>query len=324
MKRAIIIGITGQDGAYLAKHLLTRDYCIWGTSRNAQTAALGNLQALGVAGKVELLSLMPSDTSGATTVIDTVEPNEIYFLSGQSSVARSFDLPAETIESTTIGILNLLEAVRYCGKPVKIFHSSSSESFGNIGALRANETTPFKPLSPYGVAKASAHWLVDNYRLAYGLFCCDGILFNHESPLRPEWSVTKKIVATACRIKRGEPERLKLGHLDISRDWGWTPDYVDAMWRILQAPKPANYVVATGQSHTLQEFVAAVFDKLDLNWRDHVDVDTQLFRPLEIDHNAGDPTKAMVELGWRSGTDFGQLIAKLVSAELSRTVQPDA
>lgn len=322
MKRALICGVTGQDGAYLTKHLLERDYQIWGTSRDAQVASLRNLQVLGAAEKVCLRSVNPTDFRGVLTTITSVNPDEIYFLSGLSSVGQSFDRPVETIESVTIGTLNLLEAVRFLGKPIKIYHSSSSESFGDTGRHPANEATLFKPHSPYGVAKASAHWLVDTYRYAYGLFCSNGILFNHESPLRPEWFVTKKIVAAACRIKRGVPEHIKLGRLDITRDWGWAPEYVDAMWRILQAQKPGDYVIATGRSHTLQEFVDAVFSELDLNWRDHVDVDPELYRPRDIARSVGDPTKASVELGWRPETDFGQLVTKLVSAEFTGVAHP--
>jgi GDPmannose 4,6-dehydratase len=315
LNKALICGVTGQDGAYLAKSLLDRGYRVWGTSRDAQAASLKNLQALGIAGSVELRSLVQTDFRSALTTIASVGPAEIYFLSGQSSVGLSFDLPVETMESVALGVLNLLEVVRFLGKPVRIFHASSSESFGDTGRGRANETTPFKPHSPYGIAKASAHWLVNNYREAYGLYCCNGILFNHESPLRPGRFVTKKIVAAACRVKRGSAERLTIGRLDISRDWGWAPDYVDAMWRALQTPKPSDYVIATGHGHTLQDFVEAVFGELDLAWRDYVDVDPQLYRPLDITQSVGDPAKAMTELGWQSKTSFDQLVARLVSAE---------
>jgi GDPmannose 4,6-dehydratase len=316
LKKALICGVTGQDGAYLSKFLLDRGYIVWGTSRDAQAASLKNLHKFEIADQVFLWSLVQTDFRSALTTIAAADPDEIYFLSGQSSVGLSFELPVETIESVSLGILNLLEAVRFLGRTTKIYHASSSESFGDTGTRPAKETTPFNPHSPYGVAKASAHWLVNNYRSAYGLFCCNGILFNHESPMRPARFVTKKIVAAACRIKFGSSERLTLGRLDISRDWGWAPDYVDAMWRILQASAPEDYIIATGSSHTLQEFVGAVFSELDLDWRDHVDVNPRLFRPYDILNSAGDPEKARVQLGWESSTNFCQLIGKLVSAEL--------
>lgn len=323
MNSALICGVTGQDGAYLAKFLLNKGYRVCGTSRDAQAASLRNLRTLGIDGEVDLRSLVQTDFRSALTTISSVAPEEIYFLSGQSSVGLSFDLPVETLESITLGILNLLEVVRFLGKPAKIYHASSSESFGDTGSGRANEETPFRPRSPYGTAKACAHSLVNNYREAYGLFSCNGILFNHESPLRPARFVTRKIVSAACRIKRGSAERLKLGRLDISRDWGWAPDYVEAMWRMLQAPTPEDYVIATGHSHTLEEFVEAVFRELGLNWSDHVDVDPQLFRPLDIVHSNGDPGKAAARLGWRPEMSFSQLISKMVAAELDASNTTD-
>lgn len=201
---------------------------------------------------------------------------------------------------------------------MRIYHASSSESFGDVARdALANELTPFRPRSPYGVAKASAHWLVRNYREAYGLYCCNGILFNHESHLRPVRFVTRKIVIAACRIACGSKERLSLGRLDIARDWGWAPDFVDAMWRMLQQENPDDYVIATGQSHTLEEFVAMVFEQLGLNWRDHVDIDPSLFRPSEILHSVGDPTKATRVLGWAPSLSFSQMIQLLIAAEQS-------
>ncbi len=314
---ALICGVTGQDGAYLAQLLLNRGYKVWGTSRDAQAASLQNLNALGIADKVSIHSLVQTDFRSVLTALSAANPDEIYFLSGQSSVGLSFELPVETMESVTRGILNLLEAVRFMGKPVKIYHASSSESFGDTGGKPANETTPFRPGSPYAVAKASAHWLVSTYRDAYGLFSCSGILFNHESPFRPARFVTRKIVSTACRIKRGSPERLRLGRLDISRDWGWAPDYVDAMWRMLQADEPGDFVIATGRSHKLENFVSAVFTELDMNWQDHVDVDRALFRPADILYNVGDASRAEQKLGWKAQTDFATLVQRLVSHELA-------
>lgn len=318
MKKALICGVSGQDGAYLAHLLLSHGYQVWGTSRDAQMANFSNLKALGILERVNLLSMAQTDFRSVLNSLARAEPDEVYFLSGQSSVGLSFDQPAESIESMTLGALNLLEAVRFVGKPIKVYHASSSESFGDVGLHKANEETPFRPRSPYGVAKASAHWLVTNYREAYGLFSCNGILFNHESPLRPVRFVTRKIVSTACRIKAGSGERLRLGRLDVARDWGWAPDYVDAMWRMLQADTPGDYVIATGHSHTLEQFVHEVFLRVELDWREFVDVDPSLFRPSEIAHSAADPAKARADLGWASQTNFSVLIERLVSAELRK------
>lgn len=318
MKRALICGVSGQDGAYLAQLLLSEGYQVWGTSRDAQVASFSNLLRLGIRDQVNFLSMAQNDFRSVLSMLSKAEPDEVYFLSGQSSVGLSFDQPAESIESTTLGALNLLEAIRFLDKPIRVYHASSSESYGDVacGAL-ADELTPFRPRSPYGVAKASAHWLVTNYREAYGLYCCNGILFNHESPLRPARFVTRKIVMAACRIAGGSKERLSLGRLDIARDWGWAPDFVDAMWRMLQQERPDDYVIATGQSHTLEEFVAMVFNQLGLNWRDHVDTDSSLFRPSEIIHSAGNPSKAARVLGWKPSVGFPQMIQALIDAEQS-------
>lgn len=316
MKRALICGVTGQDGAYLAQLLLTKGYEVWGASRDAQAASFANLERLGIRQQVRVLSMAQNDFRSVLNTLSRSEPDEIYFLSGQSSVGLSFDQPAESIESIVYGALNLLEAVRFLGRPVRIYHASSSECFGDVqSGESANEMTPFRPRSPYGVAKASAHWLVANYREAYGLYCCNGILFNHESPLRPARFVTRKIVAAACRIAAGSAEKLSLGRLDIARDWGWSPDFVDAMWRMLQQDAPDDYVIATGESHTLEYFVATAFALVGLDWRSHVDIDPTLFRPSEIAHSVGNPEKAMRGLGWKAEVAFPELIANLVQAE---------
>jgi len=318
MKSALICGVTGQDGAYLAQLLLTKDYEVWGASRDAQAASFANLERLGIQHEVRVLSMAQNDFRSVLDTLSRSEPDEIYFLSGQSSVGLSFDQPAETIESIAYGVLNLLEAIRFLGRPVRFYHASSSECFGDVlPGERANEMTPFRPRSPYGVAKASAHWLVANYREAYGLYCCNGILFNHESPLRSARFVTRKIVAAACRIAAGSDEKLYLGRLDIARDWGWSPDFVDAMWRMLQLDSPDDYVIATGESHTLEFFVATAFSQLKLDWRCHVDIDPKLFRPSEIVHSVGNPDKAMRGLDWKPVVAFPELIANLVQAELA-------
>lgn len=316
MRKALICGVSGQDGSYLAQLLVGKGYQVWGTSRDAQVASFANLERLGIRQHVRVLSMAQSDFRSVLNTLSRSEPDEIYFLSGQSSVGLSFDQPAESIESVVYGALNLLEAVRFLGRPVRIYHASSSECFGDVvPGDRACELTPFRPRSPYGVAKASAHWLIANYREAYGLYCCNGILFNHESPLRPARFVTRKIVAAACRIAAGSGERLSLGRLDIARDWGWSPDFVDAMWRMLQQDAPDDYVIATGKSHTLESFVATAFIQVGLDWQDHVDIDPSLLRPSEIAHSAGNAEKAMKGLGWKARVAFPELIANLVRAE---------
>jgi len=316
MKKALISGVSGQDGAYLAQLLLGKGYEVWGTSRDAQMSSFANLERLGIRQQVHVLSMAQSDFRSVLNTLSRSEPDEIYFLSGQSSVGLSFDQPAESIESFVFGVLNLLEAVRFMGRPIRIYHASSSECFGDVaqGEL-ACELTPFRPRSPYGVAKASAHWLIANYREAYGLFCCNGILFNHESPLRPARFVTRKIVSAACRIAAGSGERLSLGRMDISRDWGWSPNFVDAMWRMLQQDVPSDYVIATGESNTLEYFVATAFAQVGLDWIAHVDIDYLLFRPSEITHSVGNPDKALKGLDWHAEVKFPELIARLVQAE---------
>lgn len=309
--------MSGQDGAYLAKLLLDKGYLVWGTSRDAQVASFTNLRTLGILDRVTQLSMAQTDFRSVLNALMRSEPDEVYFLSGQSSVGLSFDQPAETMESMALGVLNLLEAIRFVGKPIKVYNASSSECFGDVGPHHATEETPFRPRSPYGVAKASAHWLVTNYREAYGLFACNGILFNHESPLRPSRFVTRKIVATACRIADGANEKLTLGRLDIVRDWGWAPEYVDAMWRMLQAEAADDYVVATGHSCSLADFVSLVFASVGLDWREFVVSDPSLFRPLDIAYSAGDPNKARSILGWEATTQVGDVVSNLVSAETS-------
>jgi GDPmannose 4,6-dehydratase len=275
-----------------------------------------NLERLGIRQRVKLLSMAQSDFRSVLNTLSQTEPDEIYFLSGQSSVGLSFEQPAESIESVVYGALNLLEGVRFLGRPARIYHASSGECFGDVvPGKRACELTPFRPRSPYGVAKASAHWLIANYREAYGLYCCNGILFNHESPLRPARFVTRKIVAAACRIAAGSGERLSLGRLDIARDWGWSPDFVKAMWLMLQQDVPDDYVIATGESHTLESFVSTAFAQVGLDWRSHVEIDPTLFRPSEISHSVGNPDKAMNRLGWKIGVTFPDLIANLIHAE---------
>lgn len=293
-------GVNGQDGSYLAALLLSKGYEVWGTSRDVQTSSLGNLQALSVRDRIRPISMAPNDFRSVLTAVEACDPDEIYYLSGQSSVGLSFEQPAETLDSIINGVLNLLEVLRMRKKPVRFYNAGSSECFGDTGESAANELTPFRPRSPYAVAKASAHWLVANYRESYGLYACTGVLFNHESPLRPRRFVTQKIIQTARRIAQGSDETLTLGRLDIYRDWGWAPEYVDAMWRMLQQQNPGDVVIATGESNTLADFVEAAFAHYGLDWQAHVEVSRDLFRPTDIDRSLGNPAKAAELLGWQA------------------------
>ncbi len=317
-KRALIVGVTGQDGAYLARLLLEKGYVVFGTSRDADLANLAGLRALGISEQVQLSSMSPTDFRSVFSVITSTKPSEIYNLAGQSSVGLSFALPAETMESIVTGTLNLLEAVRLVDPSIRFYNAGSSECFGDTNGEAATEDTAFRPRSPYGVAKAAAFWQVANYREAYGLFCSSGILFNHESPIRPARFVTRKIVSSVARIARGSGEKLSLGNLEISRDWGAAQEYVDAMWRMLQIERAGDYVIATGQSTTLQTFVEQAFAAAELDWRDYVIVDETLLRPTDILVSKGDAGKAAEQLGWRAQTKLPELIQQLVAAEMQR------
>ena len=312
--KALICGVGGQDGAYLAELLLNKDYEVWGTSRDAQMTDFRNLRALQLEQRVSLCSMAPTDFRSVLSVLSRCTPDEVYFLAGQSSVGLSFEQPVETLESITIGTLNMLEAIRFLGGTIKLYHASSSECFGDVGQTPANERTPFHPRSPYAVAKASAHWMVANYREAYGLFACSGILFNHESPLRPARFVTRKIVDSALRIALGSGEKLVLGRLDIVRDWGWAPEYVDAMWRMLQQARPSDFVIATGISVSLEDFVRVVFSTVGLDWREHVMSDKSFYRPSDIDWSQGDARLAKEQLGWEARTKMPELAKLMVDA----------
>jgi GDPmannose 4,6-dehydratase len=315
VKRALVCGITGQDGAWLSRLLLEKGYEVHGTSRDAATARLSSLERLGVRDRVRVVSADPVDFRSLHDVLSRVGPDEVYGLFGQTSVGLSFDQPVQTLSSIAVGTLNLLEAVRLLRLPARVYNACSGECFGDTGDRAADERTPFAPRSPYGVAKAAAYWHVSNYREAYGTFACSGILFNHESPLRPERFVTRKIVRAACRIAGGDAAPLRLGSLDVERDWGWAPEYVDAMWRMLQAEEPRDYVIATGRRASLRDFVAAAFERVGLHWERHVEADPSLVRPLDIRGNAGDATRAYRDLGWRARTTMPEVVVRLVDAE---------
>lgn len=299
-KTALITGIGGQDGAYLTKLLLNKGYKVFGTSRDAGVSRFDSLARLGVFGQVSLLSMAPHDFKSTLTAISKARPDEIYHLAGQTSVGLSFEQPSETIDSIIIGTLNILESLRFLGMPAKFYHASSSECFGDTGGMPADERTPFNPVSPYAVAKAAAHWLVRNYREAHKMCAANGILFNHESELRPERFVTQKVVRAAYRIAHGSAEKLTLGDLSISRDWGWAPEYVEAMWRILQADHAEDFVIATGEANSLKDFVSQAFACFGLDWTAHVLHDDQLMRPNEIAWSQGNPEKAHKLLGWQA------------------------
>lgn len=313
-RRALICGISGQDGAYLARWLLECGYEVWGSSRDVGGAGFGNLRRLGVLDRVRLLSMAPEDFRSVFVALRAANPDEVYYLAGQSSVGLSFELPAETLQSVVLGTLNMLEACRLMERPVRLYHAGSSECFGDANGEPANEQTPFRPRSPYAVAKASAFWLVDNYREAYGLHACSGILFNHESPLRPSRFVTQKIVGAAWRIANGSTERLQLGRLDIARDWGWAPEYVVAMHRMLQQDTPRDYVIATGHTHTLEHFVETVFSQLGLDWRAHVEQRQELMRPNELTVSRADPSLAAAHLQWQATSSMTQVVSKMMDA----------
>lgn len=307
-KKALICGISGQDGAYLAKFLLEKGYEVFGTSRDAQGSSFSKLQILGIKNDVHLISMDPEDFRSVLVAVKKSKPNEIYFLAGQSSVGLSFEQPAETIQSFTIGILNILEAVKLEDKEIRVYHAGSSEAFGDTNGEAATELTPFKPRSPYALAKASSTWLVNNYREAYQLYACTGILFNHESPLRPERFVTQKIIQTAMRIANGSKENLILGRLDIQRDWGWAPEYVEAMWKMLQMKEADDYIIATGKTISLEEFIKVTFDQLGLDWQMHVRQSQDLMRPTDLTVSKADPIKAFSKLGWKAQVSIEDLI----------------
>jgi GDPmannose 4,6-dehydratase len=312
IKKALIIGVSGQDGAYLAKLLLQKGYEVHGTSRDHEVSSFANLVSLGIRNRVKTMSMVTSDFRSVLTALQRAEADEIYNLAGQTSVGMSFAYPVETFESILIGTMNLLECLRLLRHPGRFYNAGSSEVFGNT-KKPATETTPYHPRSPYAAAKAAAHFAVTNYREAYGLFACTGILFNHESPLRPARFVTQKIVSTAVRIANGSKEKLTLGRLDIRRDWGWAPEYVEAMWQMLQQEKPDDYVVATGKEHSLQQFVAETFRQLGLGWRKHVVSDPKLFRPSDIERSCGNAAKANRKLGWKCRCGFSDIIRMLLS-----------
>jgi GDPmannose 4,6-dehydratase len=318
---ALIIGVSGQDGGYLAEFLLRKGYKVYGASRDHEVASFSNLLELGIRDQIQVISLALSDFRSVVTALQIAQPDEIYNLAGQTSVNLSFRYPVETFESISVGAINILECLRLFKHPAKLYNACSSEVFGNT-TTPATEATPFRPRSPYATAKAAAHYAVANYREAYDLFACSGLLFNHESPLRPPRFVTRKIVSTAVRIADGSSERLQLGNLGVRRDWGWAPEYVETMWLMLQQLLPEDFVIATGSTYALSDFVRDAFDILGLDWQNHVDVDSSLLRPTDVEYSVGNPEKAEGQLNWRARTKTSDVIRKLVQAELDRNGLP--
>jgi GDPmannose 4,6-dehydratase len=316
VKTALIVGITGQDGAYLAHLLLGMGYRVVGTSRDAQMANISRLKRLGIADAVDMLSLAPNDFRSVLKVVSGVKPDEIYNLSGQTSVSLSFDQPVECMESIAGGTLNLLEVIRYLQQPVRFFNAGSSECFGNTGIIPADEQTPFRPCSPYGVAKAAAFWQVANYREAYGLFACTGIMSNHESPLRPRRFVTQKIIQAVKSIAAGSQEKLVLGNLDIWRDWGWAPDYAKAMHMMLTMQNPDDYLIASGQTHSLRDFVEAAFRMTDRDAEDWLEISGALLRPTDLRYSAINPSKFIGQTGWKTSHGIAEIVAKMYNDAL--------
>ena len=315
MPRALIMGVSGQDGSYLARHLLARNYDVVGTSRDAEIATFRNLLQLGIRDRLTIESAAVNDFRSVLQVISKSKPDEIYNLSGQSSVALSFQQPVETLESIALATLNVLEAIRFTGRPIKFYNACSSECFGHTDGQPATEATPFRPRSPYATAKSTAFWTVANYREAYNIFACSGILCSHESPLRPERFVTRKIIGAANRIAHGNPEKLQLGNIGVVRDWGWAPEYVEAMHLMLQQPIAEDYVIATGQSYFLEQFLIETFSYLKLDWREHVVTDPLLMRPSDLAVSRADPTKAAKRLGWRAKFKMPGIVRMMLEAE---------
>ncbi|MEO8139925.1 MAG: GDP-mannose 4,6-dehydratase [Gemmatimonadota bacterium] len=314
MPRALITGITGQDGSYLAELLLAKGYEVVGVVRRTSHHSYERIEHL-----LERIQILPADLldqHSLTMVIKETEPDEVYNLAAQSYVPTSWTQPVLTGEFTALGVTRILEAVRLAWPKARFYQASSSEMFGRAMETPQRESTPFYPRSPYGVAKVYGHWITVNYRESYGLYAVSGILFNHESPRRGIEFVTRKVTDAAARIKLGLATELRLGNLDARRDWGYAGDYVDAMWRMLQQPEPHDYVIGTGETHTVRELVEIAFGHVGLDWQKHVKIDARFIRPAEVDILLADPTRAREELGWSRTVDFKGLITMMVDADL--------
>jgi GDPmannose 4,6-dehydratase len=317
MKRALITGITGQDGSYLSEFLLEKGYEVHGIVRRSSTENFERIAHL--AGKIHLHQADLLDQLSIIDVMREVKPDEVYNLAAMSFVPTSWKQPVLTGEFTAIGVTRMLEAIRLLGRDhIRFYQASSSEMFGKVVEVPQKETTPFYPRSPYGVAKVYGHWITVNYRESYGMFCCSGILFNHESERRGREFVTRKVSDGVARIKLGLARTLKLGNLEAQRDWGFAGDYVRAMWLMLQQDQPDDYVIATGKTHTVRRLVELAFDVVGLNWQKYVETDPTLVRPAEVDLLIGDASKARAKLGWKPEVTFEQLVERMVLADLAR------
>jgi GDPmannose 4,6-dehydratase len=317
-RKALIFGISGQDGAYLADLLLRKGFEVHGTSRDKESNSFSSLRTLGVLDRITLHSTVLGDFRSVVTTLRNVQPRYIYNLAAQSSVGLSFDQPVETIDSIMHGTINVLEAMRFLALDARLYNAASSECFGNTRHRPADETTEFRPRSPYAVGKAASFWAVANYREAYGLFACSGILFNHESPFRSTRYVTQKIVRGATDVAEGKQAVLELGALDLSRDWGWAAEYVDAMQRMLDQSEPTDFVIATGETHSLTDFVAGCFSCYNLDWRSHVITSDAFRRPTDILYSSGNPEKARTLLGWAATIRMPRVVELLIEAEQAR------
>ena len=317
-KTALITGITGQDGAYLAQFLLSKGYRVYGAFRRSSLINLERLDYLGIRDRVELVPLDLLDLGNIIRVLEKCRPDEVYNLAAQSFVAVSFEQPAVTGDVTGLGAARMLEGIRIVNPKIKFYQASSSEMFGKVQEIPQSEKTPFYPRSPYAAAKLYAHWMTVNYREAYGIFACSGILFNHESPLRGLEFVTRKITHAAAGIKHGQVKELRLGNLEAKRDWGYAPEYVEAMWLMLQQEEPDDFVIATGETHSVQEFVEAAFAAVNLDWREFVRTDPAFCRPAEVDLLVGDSSKAKAKLDWQPKVTFKELVEIMVDADMKR------
>lgn len=320
-KKALITGITGQDGSYLTELLLAKDYEVYGIIRRSSSFNTGRIDHLyqdphDPTGNLHLVYGDLSDGSNLAAILNEIQPDEVYNLGAQSHVRVSFDQPIFTAQVDALGTLRLLEAIRMMKNPPKFYQASSSEMFGKVREVPQTELTPFHPRSPYGCAKVYSHWQTVNYREAYGLFACNGILFNHESPRRGETFVSRKITRGATRIKLGLQEKLYLGNLQARRDWGFAGDYVQAMWLMLQQDEPDDYVIATGQTHSVAELLEVVFAYLELDWHEHVEMDPRYLRPAEVDLLLGDASKARDKLGWEPTVGFEELVKMMADSDL--------
>jgi GDPmannose 4,6-dehydratase len=315
-KRALITGITGQDGSYLAEFLLNKDYEVFGLVRRTSTVNYERIKH--IQDKIKLISGDLLDQNSLINAIKESNPDEIYNLASQSFVPTSWKQPVFTGEATALGVARVLEAIRAVNPKIKFYQASSSEMFGRAKEFPQTEKTQFYPRSPYGVAKLYGHWITVNYRESYNMFCCSGILFNHESPRRGLEFVTRKVTNAAVRIKLGLANELRLGNLDAKRDWGFAGDYARAMWLMLQQEKPDDYVISTGITHSVRDLVKIAFDYVNLNWKDYVIVDPKFVRPAEVELLLGDSTKALKKLGWAPETSFEELIKMMIDADLER------